>query len=57
MEDVRTLRVEYARELILTTNLPLKAIAPMAGMSSEYALSKVFRRVLGTTPGALRRRA
>jgi AraC-like DNA-binding protein len=57
MEDVRALRVEYAREMILTTDLPLKAIAPLAGMSSEYALSKVFRKVLGTTPGALRRRA
>jgi AraC-like DNA-binding protein/quercetin dioxygenase-like cupin family protein len=57
MEDVRALRLEYARELILTTSLPLKAIAPMVGMSSEYALSKVFKKVLGTTPGALRRRA
>ncbi len=57
MEDVRALRVEYAREMILTTDLPLKAIAPLAGISSEYALSKMFKRVLGSTPGALRRRA
>lgn len=57
MEDVRALRVEYAREMILTTGLPLKAIAPLAGISSEYALCKMFRKVLGSTPGALRRRA
>jgi AraC-like DNA-binding protein/quercetin dioxygenase-like cupin family protein len=57
MEDVRALRVEFAREMILTTDLPLKAIAPRAGISSEYALSKMFRKVLGSAPGALRRRA
>ena len=57
MEDVRALRVEFAREMILTTDLPLKTIAPRAGISSEYALSKMFRKVLGSTPGALRRRA
>ncbi len=56
MEDVRRIRVEYARRLILTTDLPLKAIAPIVGLGNEYAFSKLFRKMVGVTPGSLRRR-
>lgn len=57
MRDVQLLRVEFAKQLILTADLPLKAIAPLAGLGDEYRLSRVFRRHLGLPPGALRRRA
>lgn len=55
MEDVRTIRVDHARSLLLTTDLTLKEIAPRSGLGDEYSLSRVFRRVLGTSPRSLRR--
>ena len=55
MQDVRELRLELARNLILTTNEPLKVIAPQAGLGDEYHMSRAFRRYLGMPPGQLRR--
>lgn len=55
MQDVRAMRAEHARELILSTNLPLKDIAPRAGLGDEYCLSRLFRRVFRTPPGQYRR--
>ncbi len=55
MDDVRELRVEFARDLILTTDLPLKAIADRAGLGDQSHLSRLFRRQLGITPSSLRR--
>jgi len=54
MQDVRMLRIEFARSLVLTTNMPLKAIAPMAGLGSEYSLSRLFSKHLGMSPRELR---
>lgn len=51
MQDVRMMRANYARELILGTSLPLKEIAPRAGLGNAYAMSRVFRRLFGTPPG------
>ena len=56
MDDVRAIRAEYARELILTTNQALKEIAPRAGFSNEYTLSRIFRRRYNMPPGRIRRR-
>lgn len=53
--DVRMMRLQFARELILTTDMPLKAVAPRAGLTDEYHLSRLFRRYLNTSPGRLRR--
>lgn len=55
MEDVRMIRVGHARDMILTSNLPLKAIAPMTGLGDETSLYRLFRRYLKMTPGQLRR--
>ncbi len=54
MEDTRVMRVEYARSLILTTSLPLKAVAPRAGLGDQYHMSRLFRRYLDMTPGEIR---
>jgi AraC-like DNA-binding protein len=51
MQDVRAMRANYARELILGTNLPLKDIAPKAGLGNVYAMSRVFQRLFGMPPG------
>lgn len=55
MAEARALRADYARDLILTTDLPLKEIAAKAGLNDEYALSRVFRIHFGLPPGAFRR--
>ncbi|HHH75509.1 MAG TPA: AraC family transcriptional regulator [Phycisphaerae bacterium] len=54
MEQLRISRVEYAKSLILTTDLPLKDIASRAGMGNQYHLSRLFRRYLNVTPGEVR---
>lgn len=54
MADVRLLRLDYARQLVLTTSLPLKAIAPRAGLGDQYQMTRLFRRILDSTPGELR---
>jgi AraC-like DNA-binding protein len=54
MDEVQGMRIERARELILTTNLPLKAIAARAGFRDVYHFSHAFKRRLGLTPSSLR---
>jgi len=56
MADVRAIRLEHARQLLLSTDLPLKAIAPRCGMGSEFALSRAYKRHFGHNPSTLRRR-
>ncbi|WMJ90101.1 AraC family transcriptional regulator [Anaerocolumna sp. MB42-C2] len=48
------LRIEYAAELLLSTNLTAHAIANMAGYESSNYFSKVFRKYIGTSPGRFR---
>lgn len=55
MEDLRLIRLEAARDLLLTTDQPHKEIARRTGLGDEYHLSRLFRKVLRTTPGSLRR--
>lgn len=55
MADVRRIRADFARDLILTTSLPLKEIAPTAGIANEYTLSRLFRQLYGMPPGEFRR--
>jgi len=57
MEDLRLIRLNEARNLILSTGLPLKAIAPAVGIGDEYQLSKLFRRHFGNSPREMRSRA
>lgn len=47
-------RVSRARELLVHTSLPLSDIAILCGFADQAHLTKVFRRVLGVTPGSLR---
>ena len=55
MRYVRRMRVETARTLLLTTAMPLRAIAPLVGLSDERELIRVFKRETGMTPGQLRK--
>ena len=55
MAFVRRQRVERARSLLLTTAMPLRAIAPLVGFNDEFQLSRVFRQIAGHPPTALER--
>lgn len=52
---IRRLQLQRARELVLTTNLPLKEIAANLGYPSVQHMTTVFQKSLGYPPGQLRR--
>jgi len=54
MEQLRRIRLDEARNMILTSGLPLKRIAPACGLGDEYQLSKLFRRYFGLPPSRMR---
>ena len=56
MEDLRLVRLAAARDLLLTTGLTLKEIAPRCGLGDEFHLARVFRRHFKIPPGAVRRK-
>lgn len=54
-EYARRLRVDRARELLATTDLPIATIAARCGFADQSHLTRVFRRTVGTTPARYRR--
>ena len=56
MEDLRLIRLTAARDLLLTTSLTLKEIAPRCGLGDEFHLARVFSRHFKIPPGADRRK-
>jgi LacI family transcriptional regulator len=57
VEEIRRTRVEVARGLLSTTQLPLPEIAKRSGFTNSALLSVAFRREVGVPPGAYRRQA
>ncbi len=57
VEEIRRTRVEVARRLLSTTQLPLPEIAKRSGFTNSALLSVAFRREVGVPPGAYRRYA
>ncbi|MEW2353645.1 helix-turn-helix domain-containing protein [Spirillospora sp. NPDC029432] len=53
---IESARVEAARRLLETTELPLPRVAAESGFGSTETLHRAFRRRLGTGPGSYRRR-
>ncbi|WP_424214009.1 GlxA family transcriptional regulator [Streptomyces sp. BI20] len=53
---VESARVEAARRLLETTDLPLAEVSASAGLGSPETLHRAMRRRLGTTPASYRRR-
>lgn len=49
-----SIRLQHVKDLLLLTNLPLSAIAPMTGFVDPNYLSRVFRREVGVTPLSFR---
>lgn len=54
-EYVRRLRAEYARQQILTTNLPLSEIAVTSGFSDQSHFNRIFKQFFNLTPREYRR--
>ena len=55
MRFVRDSRVDAARTLLLSSDLPMRAIAQRVGFADHCQLSRVFRRLTGRAPSMLRR--
>jgi transcriptional regulator GlxA family with amidase domain len=48
-------RIEYAQQLILSTDRPLAEIALDCGLADQAHMTRLFRRIVGVSPGAWRR--
>ncbi|MGY8665780.1 AraC family transcriptional regulator [Bradyrhizobium sp. UFLA05-109] len=49
-------RIEKAKELLLTSRLPLAELALVCGFTDQAHFTRVFKRQVGASPGAWRRR-
>jgi len=47
-------RIEMARNLLLSTDLPIKAIGWECGISDQQYFNKQFRRICGVSPSQFR---
>ena len=56
MEYVQTMRIEEAKQLLETTDQPLDDIAAEVGYGEPSAFRHLFRKLVGVTPSAYRRR-
>lgn len=57
MKELQLIRLNQARTMLLTSGLPVKAIAPEVGLGDEYQLAKLFRRHFRLSPTELRTRS
>jgi AraC family transcriptional regulator len=48
-------RIEHAQDLVLRTDKPLAQIALDCGLADQAHMTRLFRRVVGVSPGAWRR--
>jgi LacI family transcriptional regulator len=55
LDEVHRVRIERAKSLLATTDLPIPDVAMRCGFSGAPKLSSLFRRETGTTPGKYRR--
>lgn len=52
---LNTIRLEQAKQLLLTTHLPISEIARSTGFSDEYYFSRTFRKHLSVSPSQYRK--
>lgn len=53
-EEIIKLRMEYAMDLLLTTDLPIKKIAILSGYKDSHYFSKAFKKYVGENPKTLK---
>ena len=56
LEEIHRLRCEAAKQLLISTDLPMPIIATKTGFCSSSHLARAFKKITGITPGAFRRR-
>lgn len=56
LEYIQTMRIEEAKQWLETSDMPLDDIAAEIGYSEPSAFRHLFRRLVGVTPSAYRRR-
>jgi transcriptional regulator GlxA family with amidase domain len=56
LEYVHTLRLEEAKQMLETSDLPVEAVANEVGYEDAGFFSRLFRRQVGITPSAYRKR-
>ncbi|MDD5687552.1 MAG: AraC family transcriptional regulator [Elusimicrobia bacterium] len=54
MEDLRNIRLEVAKDLFLTTCMPIKAVATKVGFSNVFIFSRLFQKYFNLPPGHYR---
>jgi AraC-like DNA-binding protein len=47
---IRQLRIERAKQLLVSTDLDMQRVAQLSGFGTRQYLARMFRRVLGATP-------
>lgn len=55
--EIQRVQIDRARQLIATTDMPLKQVAKLAGFAHVHYMTTVFRRHTGWTPAEYRRHA
>jgi LacI family transcriptional regulator len=55
-DEIRRVRLERARQLLVETDMPLSQVAEVAGFSSQAYFSDLFRRQAGIAPIQYRRK-
>jgi LacI family transcriptional regulator len=56
-EEIQRVQLHAARNLLVTTSLPLEEIARRVGLCHAQYFASLFRHACGQTPGQYRRRA
>jgi AraC-like DNA-binding protein len=54
-DDVRRIRLSFAKDLLISTDEPLKSIAEESGLSNETTLCRLFQRYYKKSPGKFRK--
>ena len=54
--EIRRMRIEMAKRLLIDSSLPLKAVATASGFLNDKRMCEAFARYEGVTPGEFRRK-
>lgn len=54
VEYIHRIRVDAAKEFLKDESLTMDAVAVKAGFSNRWVLTRVFKKIVGMTPGAFR---
>jgi len=55
LDEIQTVRIERAKQLLSSTDLKLDTVAERCGFPNSQRFSIVFRQLTGTTPGRFRK--